>query len=125
MRHTVRGGRRTGAIAAALLGALLMATSVRADVVTEKSASILIFPKVIADSETDTVIQITNTSNSMVHARCFYVDARLQEFHHPIGLTSSRSAAFNVQFTGTRARPDYINLSPIECGPNPGQEPCP
>jgi hypothetical protein len=34
-------------------------------------------------------------------------------------------AAFNVHFTGARTRPDFINLSPIECGPNPGQEPCP
>jgi hypothetical protein len=53
----------------------------RADVVTEKPASIVVFPKVIASLALglDTVIQITNTSNSMVHARCFYVDARLPE----------------------------------------------
>lgn len=56
-----------------------MAASARADVTTEKGASILIFPKVRADGTFDTVIQIANTSNSMVHARCFYVNASLQD----------------------------------------------
>ncbi len=56
-----------------------MAASARADVTTEKGASILIFPKVRADGTFDTIIQIANTSNSMVHARCFYVNASLQD----------------------------------------------
>jgi len=42
---------------------------------TELSSSILIFPKVVFDGSRDTLIQITNTSNSMVHAHCFYVNA--------------------------------------------------
>ncbi|MFN8640736.1 MAG: hypothetical protein U0802_03415 [Candidatus Binatia bacterium] len=46
-----------------------------ADSTTERSSSILIFPKVVYDGSRDTVIQISNTSNSMVHAHCFYVDA--------------------------------------------------
>ena len=45
------------------------------DVSTERSGSIIVFPKVIWDGERDTIIQITNTSNSMLHARCFYVNA--------------------------------------------------
>ena len=64
---------RVGLMAAALVG--LMASGATADVVTEQSASILVFPKVIADGTRDTIIQITNTSNSMVHAHCFYVNA--------------------------------------------------
>jgi len=55
----------------------LAAGRVRADVVTDKAASILVFPKVIADKGTDTIIQITNLSNNLVHARCFYVDSQL------------------------------------------------
>lgn len=43
-------------------------------VTTEQSASILVFPKVIADGIRDTIIQITNTSNDMRQAHCFYVD---------------------------------------------------
>ncbi len=60
---------------AVVLGGL--AASARADVTTEKGASILIFPKVRADSTFDTIISLTNTDNSMHHARCFYVNAKL------------------------------------------------
>ena len=42
---------------------------------TERSGSILIFPKVVYDGSRDTFIQISNTTNSMVHAHCFYVNA--------------------------------------------------
>ena len=46
-----------------------------AESTTERSSSILIFPKVIYNASRDTVIQISNTSNSMAHAHCFYVNA--------------------------------------------------
>ena len=68
-----RQNGRVGLMAAALVG--LLASGAAADVTTEQSASILVFPKVIADGTRDTIIQITNTSNSMVHAHCFYVNA--------------------------------------------------
>jgi len=55
--------------------AILAAGSARAETTTERSSSILIFPKVVYDGSRDTFIQISNTSNSMVHAHCFYVDA--------------------------------------------------
>jgi hypothetical protein len=45
------------------------------DVSIERSGSIIIFPKVVWDGTRDTIIQIANTSNNMVHARCFYVNA--------------------------------------------------
>ena len=54
----------------------LAAGAARADTTTDRSASILVFPKVIADGTRDTIIQISNTSNSVVHAHCFYVNAR-------------------------------------------------
>jgi hypothetical protein len=66
---------RVGLMAAALVG--MVVGSANAQVTTEKSASILFFPKVISDGTRDTVIQITNTSNSMVHAHCFYVNGAL------------------------------------------------
>jgi len=52
------------------------AIGARADVSTEESGSILIFPKVLNDGTRDTVIQISNTGNTLVHAHCFYTDAR-------------------------------------------------
>ena len=59
---------------AALVGVAFVARPAAAAVTTEQSASILIFPKVVACGDRDTVIQITNTSNSMRHAHCFYVN---------------------------------------------------
>ena len=55
----------------------MFTASARADITTERGASILAFPKVLADGTADTIIQIANTSNNMVHARCFYVNAQL------------------------------------------------
>lgn len=46
-----------------------------ADTTTERAGSILIFPKVVFDASRDTFIQISNISNNMVHAHCFYVNA--------------------------------------------------
>lgn len=66
---------------AAVLG--VVASSAHAIVTTERGASILAFPKVLADDSADTIIQITNISNSMVHARCFYVDASPDRFGRP------------------------------------------
>ena len=45
----------------------------RADVTTDQSGSIVIFPKVIADGTRDTIIQITNRSNMSAQAHCFYI----------------------------------------------------
>lgn len=65
-----------GAIAlATLVGLGTSLNTAEARITTEESASILVFPKVIADGDRDTIIQITNTSNNMRHAHCFYVNA--------------------------------------------------
>jgi hypothetical protein len=63
---------------------LALAPASRAEVSTDVSGSVLVFPKVLWSGlraelnvpPRDTVIQISNTSNNMVHAHCFYVDAR-------------------------------------------------
>ncbi len=60
---------------AALVGFGVSVHPAQARITTEESASILVFPKVIADGGRDTIIQITNTSNNMRHAHCFYVNA--------------------------------------------------
>ena len=74
---------RVGLMAAALVA--LVASAATAEVTTDQSASILVFPKVIADGTRETVIQITNTSNSMVHAHCFYVNGALTFPDEPPG----------------------------------------
>jgi hypothetical protein len=61
----------------------VLTSSAHAIVTTERGASILAFPKVLATEGADTIIQITNTSNNMVHARCFYVNAAPDSFGVP------------------------------------------
>jgi len=68
-----------------LCAALGWARSAAADITTEKSASILVWPKIIADGTRDTVIQLTNTSNGLVRAHCFYVNAALTNPDLPPG----------------------------------------
>jgi hypothetical protein len=73
-----------------VLGSVLALASVaRAEVSTDVSGSVLVFPKVVftgaadliqlpgSTPPRDTVIQIANTSNNMVHAECFYVNAQV------------------------------------------------
>ncbi len=76
-------GRTSGVIRRggwAIILALVVAAPVRADVTTERSSSILFFPKVISETPgIDTIIQISNTSNSMVFAHCLYVNAALED----------------------------------------------
>jgi len=66
-----------------------IASTASARVTTEESASILVFPKVVADGNRDTIIQITNTSNNMRHAHCFYVNAAPTDPDRPISLNES------------------------------------
>jgi len=68
-----RWGGRIALAVATLITAVGAATA--AQVGTDQPASVLVFPKVIADGTYDTVIQITNVSSFAVPAICFYVDA--------------------------------------------------
>jgi len=65
------------------IGLAIACRAALAEVTTEDSTSILIFPKVLFDSRglqtggtpVDTIIQISNTANQLVFAHCFYVNA--------------------------------------------------
>jgi hypothetical protein len=70
-------------VLSSVVGGLMMLASAsvgRADVVADQSGAVLIFPKIIVDTSgvfeapTDTILQITNTSNSVISAHCFLVD---------------------------------------------------
>lgn len=67
-----------------VIGTLVIAGAVklaRADVASDKPGAILVFPKVVVDTggllgpPTDTEIQITNTSNSVISARCYLINS--------------------------------------------------
>lgn len=78
-----------------------VAASARADVTIEKGASVLIFPKVRSDANFDTIIQIANTGNSLVVAKCFYVNATggtCQETDFTIMLSKQQPTHWTVSF---------------------------
>ncbi|MBX3026265.1 hypothetical protein KF840_15250 [bacterium] len=83
----------------------MMATSAGALVTTERGASILAFPKVLADGDADTIIQITNISNNMVHAHCFYVNAAPDFFGNPLWQVTD----FNIWLT--KQQPTHWQVS--------------
>jgi hypothetical protein len=66
-----RAGRILGAVA---LAVMMTAGIARADVTTERPGSILLLPKIVADGTRDTLIEVTNTSNTLVTAHCYYVN---------------------------------------------------
>jgi len=78
-RVTSIAARRRARFARCLLALALLGWwgggAARAETTTERSSSILIWPKVVFDEDIDTLIQLSNTTNSMVHAHCFYVNA--------------------------------------------------
>src|SRR5262245_10314047 len=84
------GMRCVWGLCGVLVSVLALASVTRAEVSIDVSGSVLVFPKVLWTAERDrelnrdTVIQITNTSNNMVHAECFYVDARPDFFGNPV-----------------------------------------
>lgn len=66
---------RTGAVLGAVALAIVMtAGAVWADTTTERPGSILILPKIVASGERDTLIEITNTTNTLVSAHCYYIN---------------------------------------------------
>ncbi|MCX8073182.1 MAG: hypothetical protein N3C12_12140 [Candidatus Binatia bacterium] len=97
---------------AALVGWGVNARLAEARVTTEQSASILVFPKVIATASRDTVIQITNTSNNMRHAHCFYVDGSPVNPDLPVGpLNPPRWVETDFDIWLTRQQPTHWVVS--------------
>jgi hypothetical protein len=75
------GMRCVWGLCGVLASALLFASATQAEVSTDLSGTVLVFPKVVwtgfdTGNSRDTVIQISNTSNQLVHAHCFYVNAQ-------------------------------------------------
>jgi hypothetical protein len=55
----------------------LAASPSRAEVSSEQPGAILVFPKIVASDDQDTIIQISNATGAGILARCFYVDGAL------------------------------------------------
>lgn len=84
-KRRVRTGELLGAVALAIV---MTAGAAWADVTTERPGSILILPKIVADGTRDTLIEITNTSNTLVNAHCYYVNGAPLDPTQPPGPTN-------------------------------------
>jgi hypothetical protein len=73
--RTVRWASWLGAVAVTV--AFMAARPAVADVASDRAAAIVQYPKVSVDSgrSHDTVIQLSNTSDELVYAHCFYINA--------------------------------------------------
>ena len=97
------------AVGVAVLG---MSGVVRAEVSTNLAGSILVFPKVIANGSRDTIIQISNVSNSLVRAHCFYVNATLKDPTQPEGALNKRLwQEVDFDITLTKQQPTHWVVS--------------
>ncbi len=92
--------RRALWIGAAALAASWAVQPAGATIGSDSSGAILIFPKVIVDTSgvlfgrpTDTEIQITNTSNSIIAARCYWVNATGHCSNNPTTACTPETAA--------------------------------
>jgi hypothetical protein len=78
----------------ALFGAVAAAADrTIAQVTAEAGASIIVFPKVVADGSADTVVQLVNLSDNQIDALCSYADGRStswQVTHFPVALSPRR-----------------------------------
>jgi hypothetical protein len=70
------------------LAIVMTAGAAWADVTTERPSSILMLPKIVADGTRDTLIEISNTSNTLVNAHCYYVNGAPQDPTQPPGPTN-------------------------------------
>jgi hypothetical protein len=81
-----RGLWALGAIAVGVMAVSAVASADVNDVSTERGGSIIVLPKVVWDGTSDTIIQISNTSNEMVWAQCFYVNGQTVTVGQPPSL---------------------------------------
>ncbi len=93
------GMRCVWGLCGVLASVLLFASVTQAEVSTDLSGTVLVFPKVVWTGTDpggrDTVISISNTSNQLVHAHCFYVNAQ----RTPQGVSLWQVTDFSIWLT--------------------------
>lgn len=72
--RTNRRARTGGILGAVALAVVMSAGAAWADTSTERPGSILMLPKIVADGTRDTLIEVSNTSNTLVFAHCYYIN---------------------------------------------------
>jgi hypothetical protein len=108
----------------ALCAIAVGARGASADVTTEKSSSILVWPKIIANGTRDTIVQLANTSNGVARAHCFYVNAALTNPSLPPGPLNPplwQEVDFTLQLTKQQPTQWTVSRGRLV---NPTDEPC-
>lgn len=82
---------------------LMLAAAARADTTSERGASILIFPRVVADGSADTLIQLANVAEGRIDAFCTWVDGRIG--WQSSGFAVTLSAEQPARWTAAGGRP--------------------
>jgi hypothetical protein len=96
-------------VAAAAVG-LLSVPVAQAETFSDTGAAVLVWPKIVVDEDTDTVVQITNQNHDAVSAaHCFYVNANSRCTNTGVACQSS-STCFDGVATGTCA-PGWIEVN--------------
>ena len=128
--------------------AVLGPASARADLASDKPAALLIYPKVIVDTEgvltgapnTDTFIQVTNVSGAIVGVRCFLVNATWTCSNNPLQACTPETEvercgpgaacqpppvcdATDFEMTLTKRQPVRWSLGQGTLGSSPGDQP--
>jgi len=105
----------------ALGGVFLWAGVATADVTSDRSAAILVYPKLISSSidddiltvpgeAIDTTIQLTNTSDQEVFLRCFYVNANSHCSNNESQVCNANSECNPPQQFGGTCDPGWIEI---------------
>ena len=98
---------------AACLVVLAAGPGADAQLTTERGASILVFPKVIADGAADTVVQLVNLSDNGVDVDCTYLDgasAGWQALAFSVALGAQRP----LHWTAARGRTAAAGEDPVD-----------
>jgi hypothetical protein len=96
----------------------LLSAPVAAQVTTDRGASILIFPKVLAEASADTVVQVANLSDNRVNALCTYVagnDGSWESLAFSLALVPRRP----VYWSAARGRSDGSGDLAVDIPPAP------
>ncbi|GIW40076.1 MAG: hypothetical protein KatS3mg076_0653 [Candidatus Binatia bacterium] len=118
------GRRRVGILGLVFVVGVWWSGEALGEVTTERSASILVFPKVLANGTRDTIVQISNTSNSLVRAHCFYVNGALLDPTQPQGpLNPPLWQEVDFDIVLTKQQPTHWTVSEGR-RVNPLDEPC-
>ena len=89
--------------------ALMVCGPAQAETFSDTGAAVLIWPKIVVDDDTDTVVQITNQADIPSAAHCFYVNANSRCSNTGLACESS-SECFEDGFFGA-CLPGWLEIN--------------